>query len=165
MAKQKQDDQPELTYSSYVRTQDVTQKTCRRRWTIGKSGERWSRISVLAARHDDDDDDGLPKEAVAAIMMLNKNTKLKVHSPDGDTDFLDIVASVMQGDPLASYRFKNYDTIRTLIDCMKENVIRLEMPRSRRHTTQTITNVDYANDLVPLENTSIQTISLLQEKP
>ena len=57
MAKQKQDDQPELTYSSYVRTQDVTQKTCRRRWTIGKSGERWSRISVLAARLDDDDDD------------------------------------------------------------------------------------------------------------
>ena len=30
MAKKKQDDQPELTYSSYVRTQDVTQKTCRR---------------------------------------------------------------------------------------------------------------------------------------
>ena len=56
MAKQKQDEQPELTYSSYVRTQDVTQKTCRRRWTIGKSGKRWSRISVLAARHDDDDD-------------------------------------------------------------------------------------------------------------
>ena len=51
-----QDDQPELTYSSYVRTQDVTLKTCRRRWMIGRSGERWSRISVLAARHDDDDD-------------------------------------------------------------------------------------------------------------
>ena len=40
MAKQKQDDQPELTYSSYVRTQDVTQKTCRRRWMIGRSGVR-----------------------------------------------------------------------------------------------------------------------------
>ena len=52
MAKQKQDDQPELTYSSYVRTRDVTQKTCRRRWMIGRSGERWSRISVLV-RHDD----------------------------------------------------------------------------------------------------------------
>ena len=24
---------------------------------IGRSGERWSEISVLAARHDDDDDD------------------------------------------------------------------------------------------------------------
>ena len=56
MAKQKQDDRPELTYSSYVRTQDVTQKTCRRRWTIGRSGERWSRISVLAVWHDDDDE-------------------------------------------------------------------------------------------------------------
>ena len=59
MAKQKQDDQPELTYSSYVRTQDVTQKTCRRWWTIGKSGERWSRISVLSARLDDDDNNNL----------------------------------------------------------------------------------------------------------
>ena len=45
---------PARTYSSYVRTQDVTQKTCWRRWMIGRSGERWSRISVLAARHDDD---------------------------------------------------------------------------------------------------------------
>ena len=56
MAKQKQDDQPEPTYSSYVRTRDVTQKTCRRRWMIGRTGERWSGISVLAARHDDDDE-------------------------------------------------------------------------------------------------------------
>ena len=31
MAMQKQDDQLELTYSNYVRTQDVTPKTCRRR--------------------------------------------------------------------------------------------------------------------------------------
>ena len=57
MAKQKQDDQLELTYSSYVRTQDVTLKTCQRRWIIGRKGERGSGISVLAARHDDDDDD------------------------------------------------------------------------------------------------------------
>ena len=53
---QKQDDQHELTYSNYVRTWDVTLKTCRRRWMIGRSGQRGSRISVLAARHDDDDD-------------------------------------------------------------------------------------------------------------
>ena len=55
MAVQKQDDQLELTYSNYVRTQDVTLKTCWRRWMIGRSGERGSRISVLAARHDDDE--------------------------------------------------------------------------------------------------------------
>ena len=57
MAVQKQDDQHEHTFSNYVRIQDVVQKTCQRRWTIGKSGERGSVISVLPARHDDDDDD------------------------------------------------------------------------------------------------------------
>ena len=56
MAKQKQDDQLEHTYSSYVRTQDVTLKTCQRRCIIGRSGERGSGISVLAARHDEEDD-------------------------------------------------------------------------------------------------------------
>ena len=56
MAVQKQDEQLELTYSNYVRTQDVSLKTCRRRWVIGRSGERGSGISMLTARHDDDDD-------------------------------------------------------------------------------------------------------------
>ena len=54
-AKQKQDDQLEHTYSSYVRIWDVTLKTCQKRWMIGRSGERGSGISVLAAWHDDDD--------------------------------------------------------------------------------------------------------------
>ena len=45
------------TYNSSVRIRDVALKTCQRRWTIGRSGERVSRISVLAARHDGDDDD------------------------------------------------------------------------------------------------------------
>ena len=54
-AEQKQDDQLEHTYSSYVRIQDVALKTCLRRWTIGKSGKRGSGISVLVAQHDDDD--------------------------------------------------------------------------------------------------------------
>ena len=57
MAEQKQDDQHEHTFSNNVRIRDVVQKTCQRWWTIGKSGERGSGISVLPARHDDDDDD------------------------------------------------------------------------------------------------------------
>ena len=56
MGGQKQDDQLEHTYSSYMRIRDVALKTCQRRWTIGRSGERGSGISMLAARHDDDDD-------------------------------------------------------------------------------------------------------------
>ena len=34
---------------------------------------------------------GLPWGTVAAIMMLYKNTKVKVRSPDGDTDFLTLL--------------------------------------------------------------------------
>ena len=54
MAKQKQDDQHEHTYSSYVRIRDVALKTCQKRWMIGRSVERGSGISELATRHDDD---------------------------------------------------------------------------------------------------------------
>ena len=47
------DDQHELTYSSYVRTRVVILKTCRRRWVIGRNGERRSGISAQEARHDE----------------------------------------------------------------------------------------------------------------
>ena len=47
----------------------------------------------------------LQKETVAAIVILYKNMKVKVHSPDGDTDFFDIVAGVQLGDTLAPYLF------------------------------------------------------------
>ena len=47
MAEQKQDDQLEHTYSSYVGVWDVALE----------SGERGSGISELVARHHDDDDE------------------------------------------------------------------------------------------------------------
>ena len=53
IAKQRQDDQLEHTYSSYVRIRDVTLKTSQWRWMLGRSGERGSGTSVLAVRHDD----------------------------------------------------------------------------------------------------------------
>ena len=55
MARQKQDDQLEHTFSSYVSIRDVALKTYQRRWTIGRGGERGSGISVPAAWHDDDE--------------------------------------------------------------------------------------------------------------
>ena len=68
MAAQKQDDQLERTFSSYVRIQDVVLKTYLGRWTIGRSGERGSGISVLPARYDDDDE--------VVYSQLNVNTVL-----------------------------------------------------------------------------------------
>ena len=41
---------------------------------------------------------GLPTGTIAAMMMLYKNTKVKVRSLDGDTNYFDIVAGVLQGD-------------------------------------------------------------------
>ena len=38
---------------------------------------------------------GLPKETVAAITIRYRNTKVKVRSPDGDTEYFDIVAGVL----------------------------------------------------------------------
>ena len=38
---------------------------------------------------------GPPKETVAAIMILYRNTKVKVRSPDGDIDYFHIVAGVL----------------------------------------------------------------------
>ena len=48
---------------------------------------------------------GIPKETVAAITMLYRNTKVKVRSADGDTEYFNIVAGVLQGDTLAPYLF------------------------------------------------------------
>ena len=46
---------------------------------------------------------GLPKETVTAIMTFYKNTKVKTHLSEGDTDLFDIVVRVLQRDTLAPY--------------------------------------------------------------
>ena len=78
---------------------------------------------------------GIPKETVAAITILYRNTKVKVRSPDGDTEYFDIVAGVLQGDTLAPYLFiicLDY-VLRTSIDKIKENGFEMTKKRSRRY--------------------------------
>ena len=101
---------------------------------------------------------GLPKETVAAIMILYRNTKVKVCSPDGDTDYFDIVADVLQGDTLAPYLFIICLDIvlRTFIDTMNKNGFKLTKERSRRYPAQTITDADYADDIALLANAPAQ---------
>ena len=69
MDDQKQDDQLEHTYNSSVRIRDAALKICQRLWTIGKSGERGSGVSVLAAWHDDDDDDDDDDDIVSSTAI------------------------------------------------------------------------------------------------
>ena len=101
---------------------------------------------------------GLPKETILAKMMLYRNTKVKVCSPNRDTDFFDIVGGVLQGNIFAPYLFiicLDY-VLRTFIDKMKNNNFKLTKERSRRYPAHTITDVDYADDMALLANTLAQ---------
>ena len=78
---------------------------------------------------------GLPKETVVAITILYRNTKVKVRSPDGDTEYFEIVVGVLQGDTLAPYLFiiwLDY-VLRISIDKIRKNGFKLTKKRSRRY--------------------------------
>ena len=104
---------------------------------------------------------GLPKETVAAITILYRNTKVKVRSPDGDTEYFNNVAGVPQGEMLAPYLFIIY-VLRTSIDKIRENGFELTKKRSRRYPAKTITDTDYADDMAILANTPNQAETLLR---
>ena len=48
---------------------------------------------------------GVPEQLVSAIGLLYTGTKAKVLQPDGETEFFEILAGVLQGDTLAPYIF------------------------------------------------------------
>ena len=48
---------------------------------------------------------GFSKETITAIMMVYKNTKAMIFSPDGDTNFFNIVAGVLQRNTLTPCMF------------------------------------------------------------
>ena len=88
-------------------------------------------------------------------MILYGNTKVKVRLLDGNTEFFDIVAGVLQGNTLALYLFiicLDY-VLRTLIDKIKENGFEVAKKRSRSYPAKTITDTDYADDIASLANT------------
>ena len=104
-----------------------------------------------------------PQKTIVALMMLYKSTKVKVSKPDGDTDYFDIAASVLQGDTLAPYLFiicLDY-VLWTSIDKMKDNGLKLTKERSKRYPTQTITDADFVDDRALLANTPAQAETLL----
>ena len=83
------------------------------------------------------------------MLMLYKNTKVKVRSPDGDTDYFHTVTDVLQGDILDLYLFivcLDY-VLRTSFDEIKDNRFKLTKERGRKYPIQTITDMDYADDI------------------
>ena len=95
--------------------------------------------------------------------MTYSNIKVKVCSPDRNTDFLNIVAGVLQGYTLAPYLFIIclYYVLRMLIGLIKKNGFILKKARSRWYSIETIMNTDYADDIALLTKAPILAESLL----
>ena len=86
-----------------------------------------------------------------------------VRSPDGDTEYFDIVAGVLQGDmPPPCFFIICLDyVLRASIDKIRENDFELTKKRSRRYPAKTTTDTDYVNDTAILANTHNQAKTLL----
>ena len=92
-------------------------------------------------------------ELVTAISLLYENTRAKILSPDGDTEFFDTLAGVLQGDALASYLFAiviDYTMRQAVGDQELELGFKLDKRRSRRRQPIAITDSDLADDFALL---------------
>ena len=106
---------------------------------------------------------GVPEVIVSAINVLYINTEAQVLSPDGDTDFFEILAGVLQGDTLAPFLFitaLDY-ALRIATRDEKNVAFTLTEARSRRHQAITISDTDFADDLALTSNTLEQAQLLL----
>ena len=82
---------------------------------------------------------GIPKETVAAITILYRNTKVKVRSPDGDNRILRHCSrSTTRGHAgsVSLYHLSRLRTLEPSIDKIKENGFELTKKRSRRYPQQ-----------------------------
>ena len=94
---------------------------------------------------------GIPNEIIKAIMIMYKNTQAFVRSPDGDTEFFDIIAGVLQGDTLAPYLFIIVlDYVLRNLDQNKNLGFTLRKQLSRRYPAEMLTDADFADDLALL---------------
>ena len=106
---------------------------------------------------------GIPNELVNAIQKLYEETRAKVLSLDGETEYFKILGGVLQGDTLAPYLFTiviDY-IMRMAIDDKEELGFILNPKRSRRYAAEVITDLDYADDIALIFHEIAQAKKLL----
>ena len=92
---------------------------------------------------------GISTERIEAIMILYRETRLMVRSPDGDTPYFEITTGVLQGDTLAHFLFIIFldYVLRKSLDDNKHLGLTIKKRMGSRHHAIYITDTDYADDL------------------
>ena len=108
---------------------------------------------------------GIPEKLVCAIAIMYTDTIAKVMSPDGETDFFDILAGVLQGDTLAPFLFiividyimrkatEGYEHLGLTLSEQRTSRIPRKANKLYNQTAKCITDTGYADDLCLLSNT------------
>ena len=89
---------------------------------------------------------GIPEPIVEAIKSLYTNTEATVITPDGETEFFEITAGVLQGDILAPFTFiivLDY-ILRLSLDNLNDRGLQIQARRSLTHPAQHLTDLDFA---------------------
>ena len=107
---------------------------------------------------------GVPPRLLKAIESMYKDTFAKVLTPDGETAWFELLAGVLQGDTLAPFLFiivLDYALRKAINGREVELGFTIKPRRSRRHPSQTQTDLDFADDIALLSNEIEQAQKLL----
>ena len=97
----------------------------------------------------------IPKRLVEAIKLSYNSLKAKIKSPDGETEYFDIHAGVMQGDTLAPYLFVitlDYAMRQAINGRENELGFTIQPRKSSRNPAVSLCDLDFADDIVLLSN-------------
>ena len=106
---------------------------------------------------------GIPQPIIEAIRVLYTNTSSTILTPDGETEPIDILAGILQGDTLAPFLFilvLDY-VLRKSLDINNSNGLQLHPRKSSRHPAIHLTDADFADDLALISNSIEQAQKLL----
>ena len=101
---------------------------------------------------------GIPKETVAAITILYRNTKVKVSSPDGDTDYFDICSrSTARGhtSPIPLYHLCRTTCLEHRLIKSKKTASSWQRKEAEGTLQKQLPIADYADDIAILANTPV----------
>ena len=106
---------------------------------------------------------GIPKPIIDAIRVLYTNTSSTVLTPDGETNPIDILAGILQGDTLAPFLFilvLDY-VLRQSLDLNNTSGFQIHPRKSSRHPAIHLTDADFADDIALISNTISDAQTLL----